>query len=261
MKTSNRFCSTFPLLGLIALMTVTACDIGQKIAARDPKISDLVIDGETMPEINRIKVPMPATLPANALKRAQAASLWQPAARSLFLDQRAEDVGDILTIIININDKAQLKNASARSRTESEATDSPVFFGYGGMIDRILPGVGSGDLPTGGQIVDLGSTSSADGEGSIKRNESIQLKIAGMVVQLLPNGNLVIAGRQEVKVNNELRELRVAGIIRPEDISPTNTISYEKIAEARISYGGRGQISQVQTPRAGLNFLDIILPY
>ena len=105
------------------------------------------------------------------------------------------------------------------------------------------------------------SSSEASGQGTIKRNESIQLRVAALIIQLLPNGNFVIAGRQEVKVNAELRELRIAGIIRSMDLSLNNTISYEKVAEARIAYGGRGQLSVVQQPRYGQDFLEIILPY
>ncbi len=80
-------------------------------------------------------------------------------------------------------------------------------------------------------------------------------------MQMLPNGNMVVAGRQEVKVNQELRELRVAGIIRPQDINMNNTIPYEKIAEARITYGGDGSISRQQLRGYGEGVVDIVLPY
>jgi len=250
-----------PSLGMLSVVLLAGCSLEQRLANRDPQTSNLVVDGATIPEINQIKVPLPPAIRAPALKRADAASLWRMSARKLFSDQRAEKVGDILSIVIDINDKAQLANASERSRTGSEKTGSPTFFGYGGQIQKALPGINANDLPAGGQIVDLGSTSANAGKGSIKRNETIQLKVAAMLIQRLPNGNFVVAGRQEVKVNSELRELRVAGIIRPEDITSANTITYDKIAEARITYGGRGQISQVQSPRYGANFLDIILPY
>lgn len=250
-----------PSLGLLSVVLLAGCSLEQGLANRDPQTSNLVVDGATIPEINRIKVPLPPATRAPILKRADAASLWRTSARKLFSDQRAEKVGDILSIVIDINDKAQLANASERSRSGSEKTGSPTFFGYGGEIHKALPGINAADLPAGGQIVDLGSTSANAGKGSIKRNETIQLKVAAMLIQRLPNGNFVVAGRQEVKVNSELRELRVAGIIRPQDVTSANTITYDKIAEARITYGGRGQISQVQSPRYGADFLDIILPY
>lgn len=243
----------------LAAVTLSGCMMDDYKDARNPQFND--IDSNTIPEVNRISVPMPATEPRRRPQRAEASSLWNRGTSSFFDDQRAEQVGDILTVVINISDGASLSNESERSRSSSQGVNSPVFLGYGGQIDAILPGVDAEDLPTGGNIIDLGNASSSSGEGSISRNESINLRIAALIVKELPNGNFVIAGRQEVKVNNELRELRVAGVIRPEDINTLNTVPYDKIAEARISYGGRGQLSQVQQPRYGEDFLDVILPY
>ncbi len=244
---------------LVATLALSAC--GQYTKHRNPELSDMVLNGETMPEVNRISVPMPETEPMSPPKRAEASSLWGTNTRSFFGDRRAQAVGDLLTVVIDINDSASLRNASERSRSGGTDVKDPVFLGYGGQIDKILPGVDASDLPTGGSIVDLGSSSSTAGEGSIKRNESIELRVAAMIVKELPNGNFVIGGRQEVKVNQELRELRVAGVIRPVDIMIDNTIPYDQIAEARIAYGGRGQLSRVQQPRYGEDFLDVILPY
>ena len=156
-------------------------------------------------------------------------------------------MGDILTIDIRIDDRAQLRNASQRERSGSGSAGFPSLLG----LDN---------LPTG-EIIDMSSTFEASGSGSINRGESIDLKVAALVVQKLPNGNLVIAGRQEVKVNQELRELRMAGIIRPQDIRMNNTIPYDKVAEARITYGGRGQLSRQQQRSYGEDVVDIILPY
>lgn len=244
---------------LAALISLTAC--GEYTKHRNPELSDMVLDGSTMPEVNRISVPMPDTEPMRPPQRAEASGLWGKNTRSFFGDRRAQEVGDLLTVVIDIDDSAKLNNASERSRSGGQTVQDPVFLGYGGQIDKILPGVDPSDLPTGGSIVDLGSTSSTSGEGSIKRNETIELRVAALIVKELPNGNFVIAGRQEVKVNSELRELRVAGVIRPVDIKIDNSIPYDKIAEARIAYGGRGQLSRVQTPRYGEDFLDVVLPY
>jgi flagellar L-ring protein precursor FlgH len=260
MSIDTKMCCTLSFsIALFAILS--GCGLEKRFDDLDPQMSDLVLSSDTIPEVNRIAVPLPPYEAPSSPQRAETASLWKASARSLFLDQRAERVGDILTILIDIDDKAQLKNTSERTRTGSNETNNPSFFGYGSQIDKLLPGVAQSDLPTGGKIVDLGSTSKDSGEGSIKRNESIQLKVAAMVIQRLANGYFVIAGRQEVKVNNELRELRVVGVIRPQDITTNNSISYEKIAEARITYGGRGQISAVQRPKYGAEMLDIILPY
>lgn len=251
-----------PRLGVVAaaaLLSLSACSEYTK--HRDPKLSDVVLDSETLPEVNRISVPMPDAEPMLPPKRAEASGLWGKNTRSFFGDRRAQAVGDLLTVVINIDDEAQLKNASERSRTNGTSISKPTFFGYGTQIEKILPGVDKNDLPSGDNIIDLESSASSAGEGTIKRNESIQLRVAAMIVKELPNGNFVIGGRQEVKVNYELRELRVAGVIRPVDINIDNTISYDQIAEARIAYGGRGQLSRVQQPRYGEDMLDVVLPY
>ncbi|MGH1466615.1 MAG: flagellar basal body L-ring protein FlgH [Cognatishimia sp.] len=246
------------LIATAAVVGLAGCTEKYK-EHRNPQFSEM--DAAPIPEVNRISVPMPASEPQRRPKRAEASSLWSRGTSSFFDDQRAQMVGDILTVVININDDAQLRNQSERARTSTQDVNDPVFFGYGGKIDRILPGISAADLPTGGNIVDLGNTSSSAGEGSIRRNEAINLRVAALIVKELPNGNFVIAGRQEVKVNQELRELRVAGIIRPQDIGTSNIVAYDKIAEARIAYGGRGQLSVVQQPRYGEDFLDVILPY
>lgn len=245
---TSRSLRTALMLGLSLPLALAGC--GEDPFQRNPKVSGMVLDDETMPEATRVQIPMPDPEPMRVPQRAEAASLWQRGSRGFFGDQRAQRVGDILTVEIEIDDKAELNNESDRSREESTTVDQP----------NIL-GIGTAGISTDGSLLDLGSSSSARGSGTIDRNEKIELKVAAVVTQKLPNGNFVIAGRQEVKVNQELRELRVAGIIRPVDIQMDNTIPYEKIAEARITYGGRGQLSKVQQPRYGTDVLDVVLPY
>ncbi|MGR3321955.1 MAG: flagellar basal body L-ring protein FlgH [Pseudooceanicola sp.] len=245
--------TALPLIFALAACTEGAFD-------RDPEVSKIGIDPQDMLAAQTVSVPMPQPKPERQPYRAEAASLWEQGSTGFFGDQRATQVGDILTVKIEIDDEAQLSNASDRTRSGGGSLAFPKFFGYGSQIDKVLPGVGPEDLPTG-NIVDISSISGASGSGSITRNESISLRVAALVVQTLPNGNLVVLGRQEVKVNEELRELRVAGIIRPQDIDMDNTIAYDKIAEARISYGGRGSVSYQQSRRYGEDFMDIILPY
>lgn len=235
------------VFALVAVTALTACADPRTAFNRDPQVSDITVSGTTIPEANFVQVPMPPPEPPRILHRAEAASLWQRGSGGFFADQRATKVGDILTIDIRIDDRAQMRNASSRERSGSANVGFPSILG----LDN---------LPTG-DLVDLGSTFEAEGSGSITRREAIDLKVAAMVTQRLPNGNLVVAGRQEVKVNQELRELRIAGIIRPQDVRMNNTIPYEKVAEARITYGGQGQISRQQQRGYGEDLVDIVLPY
>ena len=187
-------------------------------------------------------------------------SLWRPGARAFFKDQRAAQVGDILTVTINIADTASLENTTARSRTNSENAALPQFLGYD--IQRLakrLPGLNQGADPS--NLVEMTSSASSSGTGSVERSETITLRVAAVVTQVLPNGNLVVNGSQEVRVNNEARVLQVGGVLRPQDLRSTNEISHDRLAEARISYGGRGQISDVQQPRWGQQIYDILFPF
>ncbi len=199
-----------------------------------------------------VSMPMPAPKPVER----NANSLWRTGARAFFKDQRAADVGDILTVVVDLDDQATINNATTRARTANEDASLNRLLGYETGLSTVLP-----ESINPANLLDLNSQTNSTGTGKISRDEQIELKIAAVVSQVLPNGNLVIHGRQEFRVNFEARELQIAGIIRPEDISSTNSIGYEKIAEARIAYGGRGQISDLQQPRYGQQVLDIIFPF
>jgi flagellar L-ring protein precursor FlgH len=183
-------------------------------------------------------------------------SLWMSGSRSFFRDPRASKIGDILTVDINIGDQAKIANTTSRSSKASENASANNFLGLESRLKGFLP-----DAVDPSSLVDLGSDSSNTGTGTVDRSESINLTIAAVVTEVMPNGNLVIQGQQEVRVNNEVRELQISGVVRPEDIASNNTIHHTQIAEARISYGGRGQISDVQQPRYGQQFFDIIWPF
>lgn len=183
-------------------------------------------------------------------------SLWRTGARAFFEDQRARRVGDILTVIVEISDKAEIENTTNRNRDNSESANVAKFAGVEEILKAILPK--SVDL---NELIAATSKSNSEGGGEIDREEKISTKIAAVVTQVLPNGNMAIEGRQEIRVNFEMRELIVAGVVRPEDITSRNTVPISKIAEARISYGGKGQISDVQQPRYGQQILDILLPF
>jgi len=201
------------------------------------------------PGYKPVQMPMPAPQPAVY----QPNSLWRTGSRAFFKDQRAHQIGDILTIIVNINDQANWQNETQRSRQNSEDSGITNFFGK--------PKVPIMNAPVPTRIFTADSNASSDGKGSIAREEAVLTNVAAVVTQVLPNGNLVVEGKQEVRVNFEIRELIVAGIVRPEDIQSDNTIDSSKIAEARIAYGGRGQIMDVQQPRYGQQVLDVLLPF
>lgn len=219
--------------------------------------------GET-PQLTPIKNPVqeasyhPVTMPMPRPEPAlyQPNSLWRTGAKAFFKDQRAALIGDVMTVNIEISDKASLANTTERSRTTTETDSAGSVLGLETKLANILP-----DAVNPLSLVDINGQTTNTGEGTVDRQESIQLKIAAVVTQVLPNGNLVIQGRQEIRVNFEVRELYINGVVRPQDISSGNTIDYDKIAEARIAYGGRGIISDVQQPRYGTQVLDIIYPF
>jgi len=193
-------------------------------------------------------VPAPPTFNSN--------SLWRSGSRAFFKDQRAARVGDILTVLVDITDKAQFDNELSRDRDAKESEAYGKIAGYERWLKHLLPKGADVD-----DLVSIESAGEANGKGSIERQEKITTRVAAVVTQVLPNGNMVIEGRQEIRVNFEKRDLIVAGVVRPEDITSENTIPISKIAEARVSYGGKGRLTDVQQPRYGQQILDILLPF
>ncbi len=189
-------------------------------------------------------------------RAASANSLWRTGARTFCGDQRARRIGDILTVNIDIDDRAQTQNTTSRNRTNNISGGISNFFGLENSLGRAFPG---GFDPQ--NLVGLDGQSVSNGTGSINRSEKVSLTIAAVVTDVLSNGNMVIQGRQEVRTNRELRELTVAGIVRPEDITAANTISHTQIAEARISYGGRGDVSRMQATPAAQSLVERFSPF
>jgi len=199
-----------------------------------------------------VYVPQPPPEPPQQ----KANSLWRAGSRSFFRDPRAQKVGDLLTVAIDIGDQAKIANTTTRTTNASENANLTNFLGFESKLKNILP-----DAVDPTSLVKAGSDSNSTGTGSVDRSETITLTVAAVVTQVLPNGNLVIQGQQEVRVNNEVRELLVSGIVRPEDISNVNTIKHTQIAEARISYGGRGRLMDVQQPNWGQQIWDRFRPF
>lgn len=251
---SGRFIRLSLVAGLMLTM-LTGCSTLDRLSRLEgpPPLSQIE-NPHSQPNYSPISMPMPR--PNLAERRPN--SLWRPGARSFFKDQRASEVGDIITLNIDIEDEASLSNTSTRTRSGSENSSLQNLLGYEGSLAQIFPEA----LVAGtNNLAQVGSNSQNSGQGSISRDESIELKVAATVTQVLPNGNLVIYGRQEIRVNSEVRELVVGGIIRPEDISTMNAVNFEDVAEARVSYGGRGYLSDVQQARYGQELLDIFLPF
>ncbi|WP_417814672.1 flagellar basal body L-ring protein FlgH [Thalassospira alkalitolerans] len=239
------------LIGATALLS--GCNAMKRLSevGEAPKLSS--IDNPTQSESYRpVSLPMPAPQVAESNPN----SLWRSGARSFFKDQRANQVGDILTVVVDMDDNAALANTTERSRANAEDLGVPNLFGLESEFSKVLP-----EAIDPSAMVGLSSNTSNKGSGTLDRNEAINLRVAAIVIQVLPNGNYVIHGRQEIRVNSEVREVQIAGVIRAADITSANEVQYDKIAEARISYGGRGTISDVQQPRYGSEVLDIILPF
>jgi flagellar L-ring protein precursor FlgH len=247
-RSTNRFLLSGALLVILSL--AGGCSAIDRITqiGEQPKLA--AIENPTaQPGYKPVQMPMPKP----ELASYNANSLWRNGSRAFFKDQRAARVGDILTITVNFTDNANLSNETKRDRTSKEDSGISDFIGAQTITQahKILPG----------KLLTTDSTSKYDGSGSVDRKENLKTNVAAVVTQTLPNGNLVVEGKQEIRVNFEIRELIVAGIVRPEDIQSDNTIDSSKIAQARIAYGGRGQITDFQQPRYGQQVTDILLPF
>ncbi len=229
-------CNTFTRLG----------EIGR------PPVMTATSDPTADPHWRPVTMPMPRA----EIAPSEPASLWRSGSRAFFKDQRAAQVGDIVTVLVNTTDAANMQNQTMATRTGTESEGLPNLFGLEASLPKLL-----GKAVNASTLVNASSTNANNGTGTIKRNEAVTLRLAGVITQVLPNGNLVVAARQEMRVNSELRELQVSGVIRPQDIASDNTVPHDRMAEARISYGGRGTLTDLQTARYGQQALDILLPF
>lgn len=195
-------------------------------------------------------------LPESPQRPEFGASLWAGEHNSLVRDRRAASRGDILTVVIEIDDRAEISNSSNRARSSADDVALPQFAGLPQSLDRKMTAGASM-----ASLADASASSSYRGDGRISRRDKLTLRVAATVIDRLPNGTLHIQGSQEVRVNFEMRELTVSGFVRPEDIGRSNEVAYDRIAGARIAYGGRGQIMDVQQPRYGQQLADIVLPW
>ena len=235
-------------LTALSALSLGACSTAVE-AVRGPELAPIGYPAALVP-VQQQYLPAPESRPASAN------SLWRTGARTFFGDQRARYVGDIVTVRIDVDDSAQTQNSTERSRTNDASGGVTNFFGLENSIGRAFPG---GFDPA--NMVGVEGQANASGSGSVSRSERVSLTIAAVVTDVLPNGNLIIQGRQEVRTNREVRELTVAGIVRPQDISSANSIDHTQIAEARISYGGRGDISRMQATPAAQSLVERFSPF
>jgi flagellar L-ring protein precursor FlgH len=244
---------------LAAMLALGACSTAVE-AVRGPELAPIGYPAALVPTSQAYR-PSPEQQAAqraaeNGRLAASANSLWRTGARTFFGDQRARHIGDILTVNIAIDDSAQTSNATNRKRSNDASGGVSHLFGLESSLGRILP-----NAFDPANMVGMESETNATGSGSVSRSEKVDLTIAAVVTEVLANGNMVIQGRQEVRTNREIRELTVAGIVRPEDITAANTINHTQIAEARISYGGRGDISRVQASPAAQALVERFSPF
>lgn len=252
MRTTHRRIGRLAAV-VVATVTVGGCQLASRLSEVGdyPELSPIT-NPQAMPGYRPVNMPMPAPQPAEDNPN----SLWRPGARAFFKDIRAKEVGDQLTVRMRLNDSAIWNNKTKRERSDDMGMSVDSMFGYEGKLRKLFP-----NEVDNANLVALESNNKTNGTGDINRKEKLELTFAAMVTQVLPNGSLVIRGRQEVRVNYEMRELLLSGIIRQSDIDADNTISHERVAEMRMAYGGRGTVSDLQQPRWGSQILDIILPF
>lgn len=247
----TRNAKFFLVLGLVGALS--GCNALTRISniGEEPEFS-VIQNPVTRPGYKPISMPMPAPVQVSHNPN----SLWRKGSRAFFKDLRASQIGDIVTVTIAVDDEAAFDNETTRTRTTDEDADAIALLGYQGALNSLLP-----EAVNPNSLLDINSTTTNTGTGTIEREEEITLQVAAIVTQVLPNGNLVLHGRQEMRVNFEVREIQIAGVIRPQDITNENTVTHQQIAELRVAYGGRGQISDFQQPRYGTQIIDILFPF
>ncbi len=244
--------NTLRLAALIAAVSLAGCSAATRLSqiGEMPPLATIQ-DPHQQPGYKPVSLPMPTPIVGERRPN----SLWQAGSRAFFKDQRAAQVGDILTVVINFDEKAIFNNETQRQRTSAENETTTQLLGFQNSIPKIFAGANDTNP------ISLSGQSNHDGKATLNREEQGNLQVAALVTQVLPNGNLVVQGHQELRVNYEVREMQLTGVIRPQDIGSTNTVDYSKLAEARISYGGRGQLMDIQQPRYGQQMLDILQPF
>ncbi len=249
---TKKIPTTAALMALV--LTLSACGNTLTRLAEvgsGPELSKIT-NPTAQPEYRPVSMPMPTP----ELVEENPNSLWRAGARVFFKDRRAKEIGDILTVTLDFTDTATLNNKTTRKRADKEDTDVTNLLGLEGEFSKYLP-----QAVTPGAVMSFGNALNTEGTGLVDRSEVVKFSLAAVVTQILPNGSLVIMGRQEMLINRELREMMITGVVRPGDIESDNTVQHTSIAEMRLAYGGRGTLSELQKPRWGTQIWDILFPF
>jgi flagellar L-ring protein precursor FlgH len=242
-----------PAMAAVFVIAVSGCNVITRLSevGDGPELTEIT-NPVAQPGYRPVSLPMPAP----QIPEDNPNSLWRTGAKAFFKDIRAKEVGDILTVRLLLDDKAKMENKTNRDRNDGETQGVPAILGYETKLSKIFPSAVNPD-----ELLAFKTKHNTEGDGKIDRSEKIELTFAAIVTQVLPNGALAIMGRQELRVNFELRELLLTGVVRPQDIEADNSISDERIAEMRVAYGGRGSLSDLQQPRYGTQLWDILFPF
>jgi flagellar L-ring protein precursor FlgH len=240
-------------MAAVFVIAVSGCNVITRLSevGDGPELTEIT-NPVAQPGYRPVSLPMPAP----QIPEDNPNSLWRTGAKAFFKDIRAKEVGDILTVRLLLDDKAKMENKTNRDRNDGETQGVPAILGYETKLSKIFPSAVNPD-----ELLAFKTKHNTEGDGKIDRSEKIELTFAAIVTQVLPNGALAIMGRQELRVNFELRELLLTGVVRPQDIEADNSISDERIAEMRVAYGGRGSLSDLQQPRYGTQIWDILFPF
>jgi flagellar L-ring protein precursor FlgH len=240
-------------MAAVFVIAVSGCNVITRLSevGDGPELTEIT-NPVAQPGYRPVSLPMPAP----QIPEDNPNSLWRTGAKAFFKDIRAKEVGDILTVRLLLDDKAKMENKTNRDRNDGETQGVPAILGYETKLSKIFPSAVNPD-----ELLAFKTKHNTEGDGKIDRSEKIELTFAAIVTQVLPNGALAIMGRQELRVNFELRELLLTGVVRPQDIEADNSISDERIAEMRVAYGGRGSLSDLQQPRYGTQLWDILFPF
>jgi flagellar L-ring protein precursor FlgH len=245
-------------VGFMAMALLGGCTIPEKLSTigQPPSLTHIQ-DPTKLPYYQPVQMPMP--MASEHVRHGN--SLWEPGSRAFFKDQRASKVGDVVTVLVNIDQQESIEMTPTMNRQNKSTSTVTNVMGFERKAEKLFPRKQHEDGKANPNWLDVNSNPSLSGKAKYDVKDKMQFKVAAYVLQVLPNGNMVVQGRQEMRLINELREVLVKGIVRKEDISSANTIVGDKIAELRISYGGRGELTDMQAFPIGQQVVNKIMPF